>query len=86
MLRKALSHGNLDDRCVCIDGKKLKTIRYQKLLTQAQLVERSDVSMGTIGACERKYTRKVSLNVVKLLAEALEIDPKELYTAFWNQT
>jgi len=58
---------------------KVREIRTQKNISQAELAHRIEVSQGFIGKVESlKYEAKYNLNHLNKIAEALEISPKEL--------
>lgn len=58
-------------------GEKVKFYRKQRKLYQVELADIVGVSTGYIGAIEQG-TRNPSLKLLKKLAKALKISPKEL--------
>lgn len=52
-------------------GKKIRTLRQQQKLTQAQLAEAADVSTSFIGHIERG-TRKASLETLERICRAMQ--------------
>ena len=58
-------------------GEKLRDTRKRKLLTQAQLAERSGVGIATIIRIERNQVEPRG-STIRKLAEALGVDPHEL--------
>jgi transcriptional regulator with XRE-family HTH domain len=58
-------------------GEKLRDTRKRKLLTQAQLAERSGVGIATIIRIERNQVEPRG-STIRKLAAALEVEPEEL--------
>jgi transcriptional regulator with XRE-family HTH domain len=65
---------------IALDGSlvKLKTARVLKGLSIAQLAERSKVAQRTIMLLEHGGTDTPRPNTVRKLADALEVDPREV--------
>lgn len=65
---------------IALDGSlvKLKTARVLKGLSIAQLAERSKVAQRTILLLEHGGTDTPRPNTVRKLADALEVDPREV--------
>ena len=59
-------------------GKKLKNVREDKKITQAQLAIDCDFDVSIISRIERGVVN-TSLSNIKLIATSLEIDIKELF-------
>ena len=59
-------------------GKKLAYIRNRRNLSQMQLAEIIDKNFNYISRIERGKAN-VTMNLIKLLADALDIDAKELF-------
>lgn len=57
---------------------KLKYLRKQKCLTQDELAADSDISRSTIAMIESKR-RDVTLDKIEKIAQALNVEPKELF-------
>lgn len=59
--------------------EKVKKIRTEKNISQADLASLIDVSIGFIGKVESfKYNTKYNLNHINNIAKALNISPKDL--------
>ena len=59
--------------------EKVRQIRNQKNISQAELAFAIGVSIGFIGKVERlKYNTKYNLNHLNSIAKALQISPQEL--------
>lgn len=65
---------------IALDGSlvKLKTARVLKGMSIAQLAERSKVAQRTILLLEHGGTDTPRPNTVRKLADALEVDPREV--------
>ncbi len=59
-------------------GQKIQKIRLNQNLTQKQLSKMSGVNYSTLTKLEAGFIKKPSLEVVSLLAKALEITIEEL--------
>lgn len=58
---------------------KVRELRTDKKVSQAELSDRIGVSLGFIGKVESlKYNSKYNLNHINNIAKALGISPKEL--------
>jgi len=58
---------------------KVRELRTNKKVSQAELSDRIGVSLGFIGKVESlKYNSKYNLNHINNIAKALGISPKEL--------
>jgi len=58
---------------------KIREIRMQKKISQAELAYMIDVTPGFIGKVESlKYNTKYNLNHLNKIAEVLNVSPKEL--------
>jgi transcriptional regulator with XRE-family HTH domain len=60
-----------------VDGKKLRELRVERALSLRALGERSGVTFATINNLENG-NRPARLVTIRKLAEALDIEPKEL--------
>ena len=69
---------NVDIEFLNTFGKNLKTIRDKKNITQAQLSIDCDFDISVISRIERGVVN-TSINNIKIIANALEIDIKELF-------
>ncbi|HEY8474284.1 MAG TPA: tetratricopeptide repeat protein [Natronosporangium sp.] len=58
-------------------GELLRAFRERALLTQEELAARSGVSVGTIAGLEAGRTRRPRSTSVRLLADALNLDPAD---------
>lgn len=59
--------------------ERVKEIRTEKNISQADLASLIDVSIGFIGKVESfKYNTKYNLNHINNIAKALNISPKDL--------
>lgn len=58
---------------------RLALLRAKKGLTQAQLAERSGVSLSVVSAIETGRSRRPQLRSLSRLAHALEIDVRDLF-------
>jgi transcriptional regulator with XRE-family HTH domain len=63
---------------VKIDGKKLQRLRLERFLSRDEVAERSGIHRDHIGRLERGEGGESRPPTVRRLAEALEIDPREL--------
>jgi transcriptional regulator with XRE-family HTH domain len=62
-----------------IDGAKLLELREDRFLERRELAERSGVNVRTVQALELGEWKSGSrLSTIRKLAEALEVDPREL--------
>lgn len=59
-------------------GQNLQRIRKQKQFTQEELADAADLDFTQIGRIERGVTN-TSISIVKKIATALKIHPKELF-------
>jgi len=59
--------------------QNLRAIRRARGLTQVQLAERAGIDQGTVSKIERGYDQ-VSLRTIYALAEALNVEPPELFS------
>jgi transcriptional regulator with XRE-family HTH domain len=62
-----------------VDGERLRTLRVEKALSLRALGERSGVAFATINNLENG-NRPARLVIIRKLAEALGVEPKELMT------
>jgi transcriptional regulator with XRE-family HTH domain len=60
-----------------VDGQKLRKLRVERALSLRALGERSGVSFVTIAELENGH-RPARLVTIRKLAEALDVEPKEL--------
>lgn len=60
-----------------IVAANLRRIRHDRQLTQEELAHRAGLSSRYVGSIERAYV-SASVAILGRLAEALEIDPREL--------
>ena len=60
-----------------VDGQRLRELRVQRALSLRALGERSGVTFATINNLENE-TRPARLATIRKLAEALDVEPKEL--------
>ncbi|MDK9705367.1 MAG: helix-turn-helix domain-containing protein [Sulfuritalea sp.] len=60
-----------------IVAANLRRIRHDRQLTQEELAHRAGLSSRYVGSIERSDV-SVSITILGRLAEALEIDPREL--------
>ncbi len=60
-----------------VDGQKLRQLRVEKALSLRALKERSGVAYDTINKLENG-NRPARLVTIRKLAEALDVEPKEL--------
>ncbi len=60
-------------------GGRVRALRHQKNLSQEELAEQAGIDRTYVGGVERGE-RNVSLLNVKRLADALGIDPKDLFS------
>lgn len=63
-----------------IDGQALARIRKQKLITQAELAEKSGVTVSTLSRLEGGL-QQARISTVRKLADALGVDPSEIMSA-----
>lgn len=59
-------------------GRRLRTLRHHRLMSQRALATTSNVSMNTIGSIERGL-RFPSPEVLESLASALDVEVKEMF-------
>jgi transcriptional regulator with XRE-family HTH domain len=67
------------DKVVKAFGENLKRIRQAKQISQEELAYRCDIELSQIGRIERGVIN-TSISNVFLIAEALGIEPKELFS------
>ncbi len=67
------------DKVVKAFGENLKKIRQAKQISQEELAYRCDIELSQIGRIERGVIN-TSISNVFLIAEALGIEPKELFS------
>ncbi len=60
-----------------VDGKRLRHLRKERLLTQQELSRITGISQDGISQLET-YKREAQPGTIKKLAEALNVKPKEL--------
>ena len=60
-----------------VDGQRLRKLRVEKALSLRALGERSSVAYDTINKLELGH-RQARLTTIRKLAEALDVEPKEL--------
>ena len=65
------------ENCRVVFGRRLKSLRIEKGLSQKHLADKSGVDRGFISACEHGKSN-ASLETICRLAAALEIPPDEL--------
>ena len=66
-------------------GRRLRSLREVRGLTQQQLGEAAEVSYKYVGAIERGEENP-SLKVIGKLAEALEVDPRDMLVLEHEET
>lgn len=62
-------------------GSRLKDMRLQKNMTQAELAERADLSVNMISSIETAG-RKISVETLMKLAGGLEVEPEYFLTTY----
>jgi transcriptional regulator with XRE-family HTH domain len=60
-----------------VDGQKLRQLRVERALSLRALAQRSGVAFDTINKLELGH-RPARLVTIRKLAEALDVEPKEL--------
>ena len=60
-----------------VDGQRIRELRVQRALSLRALGERSGVTFATINNLENGH-RPARLVTIRKLAEALDVEPKEL--------
>jgi len=63
---------------VKIDGAKLKSLRERRFLRREELAEKVGSHRDHIGRLERDEIDSPRMTTIRKLAEALEVDPREL--------
>jgi transcriptional regulator with XRE-family HTH domain len=63
---------------VKINGEKLQRLRLERFLSRDEVAERSGIHRDHIGRLERGEGGESRPPTVRKLAEALEVDPREL--------
>jgi transcriptional regulator with XRE-family HTH domain len=63
---------------VKIDGAKLKSLRERRFLRREELAEKIGSHRDHIGRLERDEIESPRMTTIRKLAEALEVDPREL--------
>jgi transcriptional regulator with XRE-family HTH domain len=63
---------------VKIDGVKLKSLRERRFLRREELAEKIGSHRDHIGRLERDEIESPRMTTIRKLAEALEVDPREL--------
>jgi len=59
-------------------GDQIRKIRLQKEMSQEDLAYKSELHLSTVGRIERGE-ENIGLTMIKLLADNLEVPPKELF-------
>ncbi|MFD1708002.1 helix-turn-helix domain-containing protein [Siminovitchia sediminis] len=59
-------------------GKKIGSIRRKKGLSLTELAQRANISKSYLSNIERDLNQNPSINIVKNIAEVLEVDFQEL--------
>lgn len=59
-------------------GKNIKTYRFKKKLTQAQLAEKVDISSNYVSQLERGK-HSVDFDIIESICDHLEIEPFQLF-------
>jgi len=57
---------------------RLKDIREAKKLSQGELAALADTRQGTISLLESGKTRRIDLDLLERIAEALDVEPADL--------
>jgi len=63
---------------VKIDGAKLKSLRELRFLTREELADKVGSHRDHIGRLERDEIDSPRMTTIRKLAEALDVDPREL--------
>jgi transcriptional regulator with XRE-family HTH domain len=63
---------------VKIDGAKLKSLRERRFLTREELAEKVGSHRDHIGRLERDEIDSPRMTTIRKLAEALDVDPRDL--------
>jgi transcriptional regulator with XRE-family HTH domain len=63
---------------VKIDGAKLKSLRERHFLRREELAEKVGSHRDHIGRLERGEVENPRMTTIRKLAEALDVDPREL--------
>lgn len=69
-------HG-MNGRFLQVDGPKLRRLRRERAWSLRELGRRSGIAYDTINKLENEQ-RKAQLRTIRKLAEALDVEPKEL--------
>src|SRR3990172_4604464 len=62
-------------------GKKIRELRDELAMSQAQLSAQAELSQGYLSQLENDEVRNPSASVIFRLAQALNVDPRELMQA-----
>ena len=67
----------MDERFIAVDGKRLRKLRREKALSQQDLVGMTGIAQATLSDLEGGK-REARASTLRKLAQALEVQPKEL--------
>ena len=67
----------MDERFIAIDGKRLRKLRREKALSQQDLMKMTGIAQATLSDLEGGK-REARASTLRKLAQALEVQPKEL--------
>ena len=67
----------MDERFIAVDGKRLRKLRREKALSQQDLMRMTGIAQATLSDLEGGK-REARASTLRKLAEALEVQPKEL--------
>ena len=67
----------MDERFIAIDGKRLRKLRRENALSQQDLMRITGIAQATLSDLEGGK-REARASTLRKLAQALEVQPKEL--------
>ena len=67
----------MDERFIAVDGKRLRKLRREKALSQQDLMTMTGIAQATLSDLEGGK-REARASTLRKLAQALEVQPKEL--------
>lgn len=63
---------------VKIDGRKIRTVREERFLSQRELADKAGINHNTVWRIEGGDSIEVHPRTIRKLAEALSVDPASL--------
>lgn len=61
-----------------LDYRKIKSLRVERKMTQAELCKVADLTIATLSTIECGHKDKIAMGTLQKLAKALKVKPAEL--------